>query len=205
MSKRTLQVFDEQLASHAQQLSKDLGLDPFSSRRLATKVYDEISELPSEGRDLLLRSSPVSPRDRLHQIEQSIAFNAACSRDIFERVPGVAYAHTVTLCYISVVYLAEPLFDEMFKVLGPDSSGKKCAKYLRKNPIRAFRNALAHGHWRFRDDGSGIDFWARKGSTGNEPMVQWEVSQQDLVFWYSLARATGYAALKAVAGDHGSQ
>lgn len=196
-----LKTFDEQLAKYGSKLCNDLRIDKVSSPRLATKIYDEISALPAGGRDLIVRSSPVPPRDRLHQIEQSIAFNAACGPQIFARVPGVAYAHTITLCYISVVYLAESLFDAVHKALGPNSSGRKCAGYLRNNPVRAFRNALAHGHWRFRGDGSAIEFWARKGSAGSDPMVLWEVSQDDLVFWYGLSHATGYAALKAIV-DH---
>lgn len=195
---RILSTFDQQLARHELKLRDELQIDAFSVRRLASKVWEDVSALATERRQLIVESSPVSPRDRIHQIEQTIAFNAACNPDLFANVPGVAYAHTITLSYISVVYLSETLFDVIYKILEPNSPGKKSAAYLRNNPVRAFRNALAHGHWKFRSDGTAIEYWARKGSTGTEPMAKWEVSQNDLVFWYSLSRAVGYAALKAV-------
>lgn len=194
----TIEIFDRELASYKPKLHDDLGLNPLSSGCLATQVHKEVSSLLIESKRIIIDSSPVSPRDRLHQIEQSIAFNAACSPEVFSSVPGVAYAHTITLCYISVVYLSETLFDAVYRALGAGASGKKCAKYLRSNPIRAFRNALAHGNWQFRGDGSAIEFWARKGSDRTEPMVKWEVSQLDLVFWYSLSRAVGYSAIRGV-------
>jgi len=190
------------LAKYSAKLQGDLRLDPFSSRSLATAIYREVSALPAEKKKEIIKYSPVPTRKRLHQLQQSIAFNAICNPAAFANLPGLAYAHTVTLCYISVVYLSEALFDLVSKALPSGSTGKKCARYLRNNPVRAFRNAFAHGNWSIRQDGSFIDFWASKGSC-KEPVVKLEVSQNDLVFWYSLARATGYAAFSGLISESG--
>jgi hypothetical protein len=66
------------------------------------------------------------------------------------------------------------------------------------NPIRAFRNAIAHGNWKYLSDFSGIEFWSQKGSDINEPYVKFEVLQEDLNFWQALARCTAYSSYLAL-------
>ena len=61
--------------------------------------------------------------------------------------------------------------------------------------MRAFRNALAHSNWRYKDDFTGMEFWARKGADLNEPIVRFEVTQLDLGFWQAVSRCTAYATL----------
>jgi hypothetical protein len=43
-------------------------------------------------------------------------------------------------------------------------------------------------------DYSGLVFWARKGDDPTQDPSRFEVSQNDLNFWQSLARCTAYAA-----------
>jgi hypothetical protein len=74
------------------------------------------------------------------------------------------------------------------------STAKKCCRFLTDNPVRAFRNAVAYANWRYLSDFSGLEYWARKGAEGTEPMVRFEVLQQDLSFWQALARCTAYAS-----------
>jgi hypothetical protein len=74
------------------------------------------------------------------------------------------------------------------------STTRRCCRFLTDNPIRAFRNALAHANWRYKDDFSGLHFWARKGSDPNEPLSEFEVSQLELGFWQALARCISYVA-----------
>ena len=61
------------------------------------------------------------------------------------------------------------------------------------NPVRAFRNAIAHANWKYLSDYSGLEYWARKSSDPSEPLSRFEVSQSDLSFWQALARCTAYA------------
>jgi hypothetical protein len=108
--------------------------------------------------------------------------------------PVVVRAQVVYQNYICFVYLGESCFNVLKKELPPDSTARKCCRFLTDNPVRAFRNAVAHANWRYLSDFSGLEFWARKGADATDPMVRFEVSQQDLGFWQSLARCTGYAA-----------
>jgi hypothetical protein len=71
---------------------------------------------------------------------------------------------------------------------------RKCCRFLTDNPIRAFRNALAHANWRYNEDFSGLRFWARKGSDPSEALREFEVSQLELGFWQALARCVAYVA-----------
>jgi hypothetical protein len=108
--------------------------------------------------------------------------------------PVVVRAQVVYQNYICFVYLGESCFNVLKKELPSSSTAKKCCKFLTDNPVRAFRNAVAHANWRYLPDFSGLEFWAQKGAEPNEPMVHFEVSQNDLGFWQAVARATAYAA-----------
>jgi hypothetical protein len=76
----------------------------------------------------------------------------------------------------------------------PGSVAKKCCKFLINNPVRAFRNAIAHSNWKYNDDFSGIIFYARKGDQASEPMTEWQVGEESLAFWQALSRCTAYTA-----------
>ena len=95
------------------------------------------------------------------------------------------------------VYLKEGLFQSLRKC--PSGSlCRKCGTFLTDNPVRAFRNALAHGNWRGSFDNVGIDFWARKGAEQTDPVERFRVDVADLNFWHSLSIATAYASLTAL-------
>jgi hypothetical protein len=108
--------------------------------------------------------------------------------------PVVVRAQVVCQNYICFVYLGESCFNVLKKELPPGSAAKKCCRFLTDNPIRAFRNAVAHANWRYLPDFTGLEYWARKGAEPTEPMVRFEVSQQALSFWQALARCTAYAS-----------
>jgi 5-methylcytosine-specific restriction endonuclease McrA len=92
------------------------------------------------------------------------------------------------------VYLPESCFKALAKVCPSGSAAKKCAQYLSNNPVRAYRNAIAHSNWTYRKDFQAIVYWAKKGSEENEPLVRFEVEQDDLAFWQALSRCVAYAA-----------
>ncbi len=108
-------------------------------------------------------------------------------------LPAIARAQVIVQNYVCFVYLGESCFRDLRKAL-PPGVGRACCAYLTDNPVRAFRNAVAHANWRYRSDFAAIEFWARKGASLDEPIVKWEVSQGDLNFWQALARCTAYAA-----------
>ena len=112
--------------------------------------------------------------------------------------PVVVRAQVVYQNYICFVYLGESCFNVLKKELPSGSTARKCCRFLTDNPVRAFRNAVAHANWRYLPDYSGLEFWARKGAEPNEPMARFEVSERDLEFWQALARATAYVAFLSV-------
>lgn len=121
-------------------------------------------------------------------------------RGATEPHPVVVRAQVVYQNYICFVYLGESCFNVLKKELPSGSTAKKCCKFLTDNPVRAFRNAMAHANWRYLPDFSGLEYWARKGTEPTEPMVRFEVSQQDLCFWQALARCTAYASFGTLEG-----
>jgi hypothetical protein len=113
--------------------------------------------------------------------------------------PNIVRARVVTQNYICFVYLGESCFNILKKNLPGGSPTRKACQFLTDNPIRAFRNAIAHANWKYKEDYSGIEFWARKGSESNEPMVKREVSQTTLNFWQALARTIAYVTFTCLA------
>ena len=98
------------------------------------------------------------------------------------------------------MYLGEFLFKPLVKHSGAGTVIRRCCKFLTENPVRAFRNAIAHSNWRYTDDYRGLVFWAKKGGDAEEPMVEWVVLQEDLNFWQALARSTAYVILSRIEG-----
>jgi hypothetical protein len=82
---------------------------------------------------------------------------------------------------------------------------KRCCKFLTDNPVRAFRNAVAHAKWQYKPDFSGLTFWSRKGGDASEPLTRFEVSQHDLGFWQALARCVAYVAYTEAINQDGTQ
>ena len=108
--------------------------------------------------------------------------------------PSVVRAQVVYQNYLCFVYLGESCFTVLKRIAPTGSVTKKCCKFLTSNPVRAFRNSIAHANWKYSDDFTSIDFMARKGSEGDEPMVEWNVANEQLEFWQALARCVGYVA-----------
>lgn len=111
-----------------------------------------------------------------------------------EKHPAIVRAQVIVQNYICFVYLTDSCFSVLRKHVSNESACKKCCNFLVNNPIRAFRNAIAHSNWCYKSDFSGIRYWARKGTDLNEPLNEFEVNQDDLSFWQAVARCTAYAA-----------
>ena len=112
-------------------------------------------------------------------------------------------AQVITQNYVCFVYLGEACFKVLRKVSAPNSVTRRCCSFLTDNPVRAFRNAIAHSNWSYRSDFRGLVFWARRGSDANDCLSEFEVGQADLNFWQTLSRGVAYAAytsLNSVAG-----
>ncbi|HUY36956.1 MAG TPA: hypothetical protein VMV69_29830 [Pirellulales bacterium] len=183
---------DKQMQQWSTRLRDDLRIGP-ESNHLATTITKEVAALSDDAKQRVKDASPIPLNIRL---EELVAFQGFMDlvRATSAPHPVVVRAQLIYQNYICFVYLGESCFNVLKKELPPGSTAKKCCKFLTDNPVRAFRNAVAHANWRYLPDFSGLEYWARKGGDPAEPIIRFEVSQQDHSFWQALARCTAYAS-----------
>lgn len=181
---------DKQLQDWSPRLRDDLGIGKEESETLATTIASEVHKLPGE---TLRGAGPDQQPLFKDRVDELTAFQAFM--DYVHRAaapgPAIVRAQVILQNYICFIYL-----NEWFKILRgslpAESTSAKCCVFLNNNPVRAFRNAVADGNWKYNDDFSGLIYWAREGSVSAEPMTRWEVSQLELDFWQALARCVAY-------------
>lgn len=185
-------LLDAQLAPFAEKLVTAVGLDQREARIVATSIAAGVRFLEPSSRAAIFAASPVPLQDRVDELLAFQAFMDAASAT--RRSPAITRAQVIVQNYVCFVYLSEACFRALLKGSKPGSVTRRCCKFLTDNPVRAFRNAIAHSNWMYASDFSGLAFWARKGSAPSEPAMRFEVSQNELDFWQSLSRAVAYAA-----------
>ena len=160
MHVKLLAIIDARLSEFSTKLRDDLAIEPPSSLKLATTIYDEIRTLPVELLPTLAGESPLSLKDRYDELMSTLKWwSTQCTEQTN------MYAICRILNYFCFVYLSESCFKVLREKLPPDSITRKCCKYLTDNPVRAFRNAVAHANWRPTLDESAIDFGRGKAPT----------------------------------------
>ncbi len=89
--------------------------------------------------------------------------------------------------YCSFVFAGDGLF-EILKRRGPAGSCvRKCSAFIRENPVRALRNAVAHGNWQMVPPSfTSVEYWAKKGSSRDDPYSVFHASLEDLQFYLDL-------------------
>lgn len=150
----SFQLLDAQLATWATRLVKQLGIDPDSARALGSTIAREVGGLDSQVRLKIREGQLVRLADRL---EELVAFQTFMDGITDRSAPAVVRAQVIVQNYVCFVYLSESCFRELRRVL-PGGAAKRCCAFLTDNPIRAFRNALAHANWRYKADYSGLEF-----------------------------------------------
>jgi hypothetical protein len=187
---------NNQMLCWATRLINDLKLNLPEANNISTTISNEVRSLSTDMKKKLVASSPISPKDRL---EELVAFQGWM--DYAHNIgnnPFITRAQVITQNYICFVYLGDGLFKALQACLPvPKVTGRIC-RFLLNNPVRAFRNAIAHSNWRYLSDFSGIEFWSKKGSDPDEQPVRFEVLQNDLNYWQALARCTAYSAFMAL-------
>jgi hypothetical protein len=185
-----MEQLNQQMKRFSAILRDDLKIEHNDSNNLATAIIRDVSQIQADDRNRILASQIFDIR---YRIDELVAFQQwmDLSKE-FENNPAVARARVITQNYLCFVYLGEALFNNIKRSL-PSCTAKKCCSYLTNNPVRAFRNALAHANWKYVDDFSAIEFWAKKGNDPNEKMVYWIVNNAELNFWQALSRCTAYA------------
>ena len=198
-----LDILNQQMTKWATRPRDDLRIVPPASNRLASTIESEIDGLDSITRKGLV-GDHVEIRDRMDELLAFQAWSDLASK-FSELHPAVVRAHVIVQNYMCFVYLGEALFKNLAKVAGPDTCTRKCCRFLINDEVRAFRNAMAHGNWRYQSDFGGLEFWARKGADPNEPMTRFEVRQNDLSFWqaaFAMYRLRYISEPHQIAGRH---
>ncbi len=185
-------ILDQQMAAWSARLVSEVKISTTDSVKLGTTIASEVRFLSRGAKEEIAAESPIAVSDRLQEL---IAFQGWMDTVINSEVsPFVVRAQVITQNYICFVYLPEACFRILSKNLPGGSTTKKCAKFLSNDRIRAFRNAIAHANWSYRADFGGILYWARKGPEPSDPLLKFEVLQQELAFWQALSRCVAYAA-----------
>lgn len=183
---------DVQMAEHAQALREYLRLGDVQALRFASFVGAEMEALSAEQRCRIREASPVPFKKRFAEMT---AFQAWM--DVAGQLghPVVRRAQVQAQLYFCFVYLGDGLFKALKGVAASGTTVARACKFLLDNPVRALRNAVAHGNWSYADDFGAIDYWARKGAGPNDPIVSWRVPEAELQFWQVTTRCTAYVAL----------
>jgi hypothetical protein len=181
---------DKQIARFKDKLVDEIKIPSEYCDCLASTIENEINNLDVEKKKKLIDSNPIDLKTRIEELQ---AFQKMM--DTFNQMkpkPEIVRAQVITQNYICFVYLKDSLFELLRKTMPSNSITKKCCKFLLNNPVRAFRNSIAHGNWKYKNDFSGLEFWAFKGPPDDYGMDKWEVNQSDLDFWQTLSRVIAY-------------
>ena len=183
---------DLKMREWSHRLRSDVRVSQEASERLATTIYREILALGKI--ELFDFSDPISYAERFNEL--ALFLNCMAEYPARKVNPLLNRAFFTLSNYVCFVYLGDTCFTRLRKAL-PEGTAKRCCRYLTDNPIRALRNAVAHGNWRVSD--GVLHFWARRGDDPNEPMSEFRASDADREFWFFLAACTGKSALAALA------
>ncbi len=176
----------------ANRLVSEVKVSLDDSRMLATAIARDVRFLPIGTKSEIKEASPVPLVDRR---EELVAFQTWMDSVRDTKHPPTVRAKIVAGNYICFVYLPESFFRIFAKSPTPKSALKHCAMFLTDGRIRAFRNAIAHSNWRYREDFGALIYWAKKGAAANEPLSMFEVENSELSFWQMLSRCVAYAAV----------
>jgi len=186
---------DIQLYHYKDKLKEDVGVETKHLGSICTTIYDELRQLSIEKLLEIEIASPVSLKLR---VEELTAFNMMMDRvnSQLNKYPEIIRSQVIVQNYIAFVYLKDNCFGVTKKVMPTGTLTRRICKFLLDNPVRAFRNAIAHGNWQYANDFSGIKYYAHKGETkpNFEPqeMSEFTVGNSELGFWQALSRATAY-------------
>ena len=174
----------------AGRLRDDVLVAPADCTRLASAIAAEMAGAADATVRRVADASPVPLRARLDEL---VAYQAFADLTNGTPHPAVVRARVIAQCYICFVYLKDRWFHSLAEAFPEDATVARVARYLTAGRVRSFRNAFAHGNWRYAGDFSGLEFWDRGFSAPDK------VSQEDLNFWQSLSRCAAYVTIEVSA------
>ena len=183
-------VLDRQMEPWAVRLRDDLGVQPADSKALASAIAREVSLISTASKAQLKQGSHVTLRDRLDEL---VAFQAWADLTGTKPAPPIARALVLTQLYICFVYLKDAWFRSLRDAMPANSATARVCHFLTTDPVRSFRNAIAHGRWRYRGDFGALEYWPDASER-----IALEVTQLDLDFWQALSRSAAYASIQTL-------
>jgi hypothetical protein len=184
---------DAQLHAFAPSLTREVGLTPEESAKVATTVAADVRFLPPEAKARIGAASPVPLKARF---EELVAFQSFMdTARMAGPDPSVTRAQLIVQNYVCFVYLKDACFEVLAGEVSPTSVAKRCATFLATGAVRDFRNAFSHANWKYTADFSGLMCWVRRDARdAASAMREFVVSQDRLEFWQCLSRGVAYAA-----------
>ncbi|AFK05516.1 hypothetical protein Emtol_0246 (plasmid) [Emticicia oligotrophica DSM 17448] len=163
---------DNQLSIFRDLLQTEVKISEDKVDSIASTIATEIENIKDTLKSEILLASPVPLETRLEEL--------SCFQTMMDTInkirprPEIVRSQVMTQNYVCFVYLKDTLFEVLRKKSETGSITKKCAKYLLNNPVRAFRNPIAHGNWKYKDDFSGLEFWAHKDNSESDIMTKYQ-------------------------------
>lgn len=198
-----LGCLDKQLQA-ASTLSEAPNLSAETWSKLATTIHDEIAAL-DELTIRQLRADVLIPPERY--LEELDAFQRWMEIAHANRSnPVIVRAQVMTELYVAFVWLRDSLMTPLGAALPDGSAFSAVERFLRAGTRRRLRNAIAHGHWCYLPDYSGLEFWSELHR--GQPHERFVIHDVELGNLQLLSRGTAIAALLAlstaidVVGDH---
>lgn len=185
---------DKQMKAYHDELTSLVKVGPLTADRLATSIASEVRFMEPQKKQAIRDATPVKLSARLDELRAFQHFMDSVHISGLDQSPQFVRAQILAQNYICFVYLSDSCFNELRNGSDSGTTLRKCAKYLTDNPIRAFRNAIAHSNWTYTKDHSALVYWARKGAVRDEPLIKHTVNNETLAFWQALSRCTAYAA-----------
>jgi hypothetical protein len=186
------------MAAHVDELAA-IGIeDP----AISSQIYREICALSEDAHNRARAGMTLPPERFLEELGAFQAFEEIVFSQGASAVrPPVVRARMIVLLYVSFVMLRDSLLVTVMNELGEETVGRRVFRFLRKDELRLFRNSVAHGHWDYTEDFSGLVYWAQPSR--GAPHQEFLVDEGTLDFWHRLSRAASYAAVLALTDTSG--
>ena len=155
-----MRTFDQQLKHFSNRLKNDVKIEEKYIDSICSTIYQELSLLSFEDLSKIENASPVDLEIRVEELK---AFNMMMNRmnnTKLRQFPELVRSQIIVQNYIAFVYLKDNCFEVAKKVSPTGSLTKRICKFLLNNPVRAFRNSIAHGNWQYTGDFSGLKYFA---------------------------------------------
>jgi hypothetical protein len=164
------------------------------SGSLASSMHREIASLDDVATNQLRRALLVPPERYSEELD---AFNKWMEiAHSNSGNPIVVRAQVMTQLYVAFVWLRDSVLAPAKEAVGTGTVLDAVVDFLRTGDRRRLRNAVAHGHWCYKPDFSGLECWAKPQQRGAHE--RFEISGDDLERWQALSRGTAIAVLLAL-------